>query len=227
LIGEFGLFLIVQLFNTYNKTFDVLSLETVKTGIGYIMNQFLFVAPTESLLFHILIPSLVIGLLYVYTERTVLKYDSEEFNQKLHSIEASISTKEEMVDYYRTTGQKKKLAEEKSNLNDLRQKKNELSRKERKARVTDKSLYGRSIYVAVIFAFAIILPNFIFGLYHWFNSDVDFFVFWTSGLGVLYLVSGCWFTFISLRYGWLACILTHAIHNSLTIIIVLLFMGLI
>jgi hypothetical protein len=227
IIGEFGLFLIVQMFNTYNKTFDVLSMEIVNTSIGYVINQFLFVAPTESLLFHILIPSLVIGLLYRYTEHKVLEEGIEEANKDIRALESDISTKEELVDYYRTTGERKKLANTKSDLEDLRIRKRQIEGKKREAKLSEPSIYGRIVYIVILFAFALIIPNFLFSSFHFFSSNVDFFIFWTSGLGVLYLVSGCWFTFIGLKYGIFACILTHAIHNSLTIMLVLFYAGLI
>jgi len=87
------------------------------------------------------------------------------------------------------------------------------------------SVFGRARSLVIFFVFGVLFSNFAFAVTHCLVSGIDFFVFWNSGLGVVLFVGGCWFSFIAIKYGWLSAILVHASYNSLTIIMVLMFMG--
>lgn len=224
--GLFGLFLIVQLMNS-GRTMSAMSMENHRDDFLYILNTFIFVAPSESIMFHIFIPALVMGIIVSYSRARVKEIYELTTRERLIMIEGEIKMKKEIIEIYESLKQKKYIAEERKELNSLLQEKNRLEGEIiERVRITEDSIFGRPASVAILIIFGIIIPNFVFASFHWFLSGIDDYVlFWTSGLGIIYFVGGCWFTFIGLRYGWLACILTHAFHNTMTILLVLAFTG--
>lgn len=79
----------------------------------------------------------------------------------------------------------------------------------------------------ILFLVFMFIKSFFFASIHCIvPQDIDFFRFWMSGLGVIYFVGSCWFTFVAYKWGWLSAILTHAFYNTSTIIMYLILLGL-
>ncbi|MGQ4875996.1 MAG: hypothetical protein ACP6IY_18165 [Promethearchaeia archaeon] len=237
LIGLIGLFLITRLFYT-QKTITAYSIQDYSKSIGYVVNQFIFVAPAESIFFQVFLPGIVAGLLIKYTKNYLHRIDQfGEFNGTknyyLNKIEDEIATEQFIIDYYKhahTTSQDRiNLAFAESRLSALQNEKRKLEKLPNEFHINLKSIFGRSENIAYFIIFGVIIPSFLFATMHWivqfYMNNLDFFIFWLSGLGIIYLAGGMWFTFIAFRYGWLAAILTHAFYNTSTIIMIILLGG--
>nr|MDO8118636.1 CPBP family glutamic-type intramembrane protease [Candidatus Sigynarchaeota archaeon] len=83
----------------------------------------------------------------------------------------------------------------------------------------NRLLFSKGQYLALVIVLCFIIPNFIFSSYHVFRSSYNLLDFWTSGMGFIYLGTGCWLTFVTLRFGWLPCILSHALINIISILL--------
>jgi hypothetical protein len=225
IFGVLGLFLLLQIFNSATRTFDALSLDYVSQNILYIANTFVFIAPSETILFHFFFQALILGSVLTYTKRTMDNNNYLTVNQQLEETEDKIYVVNNVIEIHKGYGNKEGIAKAQQRLNQLEQKKRKLKRDKKKIILTEKSIYSKFAYIVLILVFAIVFPNFIFAIFHWITSEIDFFIFWSSGLGVIYLISGAWMNFITMRYGWLAGILTHALHNSSQIILILIFTG--
>lgn len=219
--GLTGLFFFFYFF-TSAKTMDTMSYANTPSDIAYIINQFIFVAPTETLFFHVLIPALVSGAILYYTGRKLKKTSVLDIETELNKINAQISMQINRIDFYKTTN-KKQLSYETNLLNHLLKKKRSLELKTIKVNVQEKTLFGRLTNVVLLIIGGIIIPNIFFSLFHIFASNMDIYNYFLSGLFFIFLVAGCWFTYISLRYGWLSCVLSHALWNSLNVILILIF----
>nr|BDI55107.1 MAG: hypothetical protein [uncultured archaeon] len=223
--GLTGLFFFFHFF-TSAKTMDTMSYSNIPSDIAYVTNQFIFVAPTESLFFHVLIPALVSGAILYYTGRKLKKTSVLDIETELNKINAQISMQKNRIDFYRSSN-KKQLSYETNLLNHLLKKKRSLELKTIKVSVQEKTLFGRLTNVVLLVIGGIIVPNIFFSLFHMFASNMDIYNYVLSGLFFIFLVAGCWFSYISLRYGWLSCILSHALWNTLNVILILVFAGVI
>lgn len=219
--GLTGLFFFFHFF-TSAKTMDTMSYSNIPSDIAYITNQFIFVAPTESLFFHVLIPALVSGAILYYTGRKLKKTSVLDIETELNKINAQISMQRNRIDFYRSSN-KKQLSYETNLLNHLLKKKRSLELKTIRVSVQEKTLFGRSTNVILLYIFGIIVPNIFFSLFHIFASQLDIYNYVLSGLFFIFLVAGCWFSYISLRYGWLSCLLVHSLWNTLNVILILIF----
>jgi len=219
--GLTGLFFFFHFF-TSAKTMDTMSYANIPSDIAYITNQFIFVAPTESLFFHVLIPALVSGAILYYTGRKLKKTSVLDIETELNKINAQISMQKNRIDFYKTNN-KKQLSYETNLLNHLLKKKRSLELKTVRVSVQEKTLFGRLTNVVLLVIFGIIVPNIFFSLFHIFASQLDIYNYVLSGLFFIFFVAGCWFSYIGLRYGWLSCILSHALWNTLNVILILIF----
>lgn len=232
--GMMGLFLIFQLMNSH-RVMSAMSMEDHSSEALYILNTFIFVAPSESLMFHIFIPALVMGIIVSYSGKKTGQLIEYTNREELIKIESQIMAKEEVIKIYETlqeitrgAGKKaltKDIAKERSKLNSLKQKRTQrISQMSERVFISEDSIYGRPSSLIILIIFGMLIPSFIFASFHFYASGIeDYIVFWTCGLGTLYFAGSVWFIFIGLRYGWLSAVLTHAIHNSLTIILVIIF----
>lgn len=198
------------------RTLNILSNEFVELTLVQILNNALFVCPTESLLFHIFPESLV--LFYFLRKNRVLS--PTELDNRILELKNGIMVNETSANIHLANKDTKSYAKtqkiivkDKQELNDLeRQKTNEVKE-------TYKTLSNQQF---VIFLVSVVIFNVLFSSLHWFKSGLSFEVFWSSGLGFLYLVSGIIITMIGYRFGWFSAIASHAIYNSLVLFLVLL-----
>lgn len=223
--GLFGLLIMTRLFFTY-QVMSAMSTQTLSTDVIYIINTFVFIAPAESIFFHVFIPALVAGVLLSYSKRNIKRGYQIGVQEELSDINTKIYALEQIQVYVLKHGTKKELANIQIEMNDLKQQQLIIQKQEiERVFVSEKTLYGRSTTLVLFFLFGVILPNFIFATMHSIVPQIDFFLFWTSGLAMVYLAGGVWFCFISLRYGWFAGIMTHALYNTNTIILAIIFFG--
>jgi len=225
--GIGGLFLMTRFF-FQEIVMSAFSVASYNQEVSYIINQLIFVAPSESIMFHIFIPSVFASFVMVKTAKVLKRGYELDRNTELAILDA----KKEMltrleVFYKRTKKTIEELAEVEKELNSINTEIRTLSNEEALLEVDFKSVFGRvnSLYIFII---GCVVSNFIFSIMHWIvliPQGVDFFLFWTCGLGVIYLAGGFWFTFIAYRFGWVACILTHAIYNSQTLIVAMILFG--
>lgn len=219
------------------QTLSVVKLEyetkTIETWYQ-ILVQFIAVAPTESLLFHVVLPAMV---LYVIFSRKK-SINATEIEQQIDILQTKIQNENMALTFYQTQLLKPKLTAEQqvlikkdlgdnydfsialNNITSLNKQIKELEAIRNTPITPNSSMLTTSEWV--IFILANIAFNFLFSSLHWFNSGLDFRVFWASGLGLVYLLSGLVIFYVGYRYGWLAAILVHAINNSFGLIMVLI-----
>ena len=214
-LGVALLFLYANMF-TQMQTLNILGLEYQDLTSIKILNQFLFVAPTESLLFHVFLPSLVV--FYYLRKNQVLS--KEELDLKVNTLEIQINTKEDILRVYNLAQNTNEYARNIKEINKLKLK--ILTLKQSNSSVQSRKFSNRDFIFYLVYC---LLFNVCFSILHWFKSGLTFEVFWSSGLGFLYLSSGFILTLISYRFGWLSGVLAHAIHNSTTLLLITLMAG--
>lgn len=217
LLGFAGLFLFFQVLKPQSDTLSLLSLENQSNiTINKIFSQFLFVAPTESLLFHVFLPSLVILLFSIYNRR----YDRKEIisnieNLKLQRLKYTLES-----DIFENRNDKSNYQKSNTKVYEVEK----LIKKEQEK--LDKSKIDTSddltnTQVILFFLFTIVI-NMLFSFAHFFNSQLEISVFFNSGLFIMYLSAGTWLSFLSYRFGWLTGIIVHALNNSVPLILILI-----
>jgi len=221
LIGLIILFIVFQVMNS-GTTMSAMALENHSGEILYILQTFIFVAPSESLMFHVFIPALVMGMIASYSGKKVFQLQGLSVTERLVLKSAEIMAKQETVSIYENLGYKKKVARERAKLNKLNQERTEIVKEITDiVSVYEETIFGRPASVIILIIFGMILPSFVFASFHFFTSGLDDYVlFWTSGLGTIYFTGGCVFIYLNLRYGWLSAVLAHAAWNTWTIILV-------
>jgi hypothetical protein len=222
IIGIFGLFCFFNLFNQA-KTFEMLALENPTLIIESIVSQVLFVAPMESLLFHVFLPSLVLYIIYQSKKR----YDENEIRSQLLRFEIKRDYLVRENEVYRESNSKSKQ-------NKIQKTQTELFKVEKEIRKLTNILEnpilvqsGKSMTINnyVVYIVCVIAFQAIFSFFHWFNSPVSISVFFNSGSFFLYLSAGAWMGYLSYRFGWFTSIAVHAFNNCFTLILLLIQIG--
>lgn len=215
LFGVMLLFMFQNMF-TQARTLNILTNEYADLTIVQILNNLIFVAPTESLLFHVFPESLV---LFVFLRKNVV-YTEEELNDKISELNTQIMLSQTTSEIRKEFNQKTEYAKNMKELTNLKIKLAKLvHQKEIGIENTQKTISNQQF---IIYLFSVFAFNVIFAVLHWFKSGLTFEVFWASGLGFLYLSSGMIITLIGYKYGWIAAISCHAIHNSIILFLVFL-----
>lgn len=211
IIGVALLFLYANMF-TQVRTLDLMNLEYPTLTVNKILNQFLFVAPTESQFLHIFLPSLV--LYYFLLQNKVMS--QEEIDLEIRTINSQIEIYSDIANAQKDLGNLKKYAKKIEEINQKKLKKLKLESKT--PGVDSQKLSTQNFLIYLVYCFAI---NILFSCLHWFKSGLGFFIFWSSGIGFLYLSAGMILTLISYKFGWLSGVLTHAIYNSISLYLAL------
>lgn len=194
-----------------------------------IFNQVFFVAPTESLIFQIAIPGL--GLLATYYIYKHFKNKSKKSTvaDKIITLTMQQARIRELYNQAFQGGTKHVTYRGKSyslsmlsmqifNLDN--QIKIYQTQQLKESTISLSTLtYSKISYTALVVCLCFILPNVIFSSYHSIRSGISLLDFWITGRGFIYFGAGCWITFITLRYGWLSAILTHAGINIISILL--------
>ena len=218
-IGLAILYMMLQFMTGSTKTMSAYEYEYTDPAVLQVLNTFVFVAPAESIFFHILIPAFFLGWMYNRARKNLQRETLTIVEQKLEQINNKIDALEEVREIFpKGTKQRAMIV---YRLESLRRRKNKL----RRPVVLDKDFVFQDLNVYLLFYIVILGSNLLFSISHWVLSGVDFYIFWLSGLGIIYLVAGCIMTIIGWRYGWFSAILTHAIYNSLSIIMLALLAG--
>lgn len=225
LLGVGGIFFF---YNMLSTGLSVIEFQDTSILVK-ILNQVFFTAPTESLIFHVTIPGIsLLFAFYMYThfKKRNKRYLSENqiltlqlkqarlrelYNQALTYDSTEIEYKGQQ---YTVSG----LSTEIFNIdNDIK-----LAELEQQKDITislNTLIFSKVQYTIFIATFCVIIPNIIFSTFHSFRSQYNILDFWANGLGFIYLGSGAWLTFITIRYGWLPCILSHALINIISILL--------
>lgn len=200
-----------------------------------VLNQIFYVAPTESLIFHIVIPSIgIAGTYFAYqrfTKRNKIdRLDKELLNLNIRKVQfqelfrqLELKGGKGSVKYQGKSFTQSQLSLEINNI-DIRIQLKELDRSKEATITLNTLLLSKVQYLALTIVLSFVVPNIVFSTYHLLRSTSldtlwrDMLNFWASGIGFVYFSSGCWLTLISIRFGWLSCISSHALINIITIL---------
>jgi hypothetical protein len=237
--GLFALFITFNLF-TQDRTFELLSFESHPENVTMynVIVQLVAVAPAESFLFHIFIPSLCLYIIFI----GIARYNNQSIDISIKSLRNKIGKLELENQYYQIQLLKPKLDTEQKQMlmsKDLGDTTDYLNRLTEIQKLTNqvytlelsktKSIQFNSSKLTttqkISFYSICLISNILFSLMHFFNSQMDLRLFWSSGLGLIYVLSGCILTFISFRYGWFTGILVHALNNSWGLLMLLILGG--
>jgi len=215
------LFLSFSFLSGTNRTLDAYSLEHTEFAWQQILNNLIFVAPAESMFFHVFILSFALGWMYRRGMKNTRSLSEAMVQDQISKIDTQIETIELVKNAF-PKGRKEILLFSKQ-INELKGEKTNLGvnvRLRKDFMFQDLNSYALTYMI-------IILANFLFSVSHWIilAGTIDFFVFWLSGLGIIYLVAGCIITFIGWRYGWLSAILVHSLYNISQILMALMYSG--
>jgi len=212
IIGVALLFLFANMF-TQVRTLDLMNLEYPSLSSIKILNQFLFVAPTESQLLHVFLPSLVIYY-YLIQNRVLSK---EELDAQIRFISFEIENSNDIATAQKQTGNMKAYAAKIKEINNKKLKKYKLENIQ--PGIDSEKLTTQNFVVYLVYCLGF---NILFSILHWFKSGLGFFIFWSSGIGFLYLSAGMILTLVSYKFGWLSGVLTHAIYNTISLYLAIL-----
>lgn len=220
LLGILLLFMFQNMFVS-----QTVSLSSIKNEVGnpiliQIANYFMFVSPTETLLFQIFLPALI--LLYFFNKNRVLS--EPELIEKIDQCNTQISIYTAFTTYDVVKSQKKleQLANEKAKWQKLLKELN----LERELGLTPAKTKMTSIQF-LEYLLLVVIFNIGFGMLHFFKSgfypDISSFI--ASGLLAIYTCSGMIISLIGYKYGWISAILSHALFDSITLILVFVMSG--
>jgi len=218
-IGLATLFIMLQFLTGSSKTLSAYDYEYGEYVLLQVFNNFIFIAPAESLFFHVLIPSVALGWMYNRSKSNLEKEKIKIAEEKIKTIDYKLAALEEFQELVKK--EPKKLAYLKARKIYLRKRQRQLQRTVK----LDKDFLYQDFNLAMIFFGVILGSNFLFSMSHWVLSGIDPLIFWLSGLGIIYMVAGIIMTYTAWRFGWLSCILTHAVYNSATIIMLTILAG--
>jgi len=222
--GLMGLYLTTRLFYT-KPLMSIFSFAGIESSFGYLINQFVFVAPTENLIFFVFFMSVVISFIIYFTRKSKERIILENNKELLSYYDNQILKAQIKADIFQENKQIKQYAQEKVKIERYRRKKNEVkSRILSFVEITEKDIFGT--YRIWFFILVVIVSGFLFSSLHYPNSAAtDYTFFWLCGLGVIYFCAGLWFIYISFRYSWFAGIIVHVLYNSLSILMYITFVG--
>lgn len=225
--GTIVLFLLMRLFFTMSVV-QAYSAIDWSGDVAYLVNTFVFIAPAESIFFHIFYPALVAGAIRRYFKKKRAERIEISNRDMVLENELEIIHEKRRADVYKDLGYTRDYVATIEYIEVLEEEKMELQ-SEFDVNISEKMIFGRSVSSALFMGFGMIGGAFLFSIIHWIipyvTTGMDFITFWTCGLGIIFFAGGCWFIYIGIRYGWLACVLTHAIYNTSTIILVILVSG--
>lgn len=188
----------------------------------YIINQFTFTGPSETMMFHVLPYALTSGYIIYRTRAKRMERIEEKEQVDLIMRDGQVYQQQTSASILSMIGQPYGAAHAHADANNLQQQQFVYQLPVEIRINPEDAILGRRNAVIILFS-VITFANFIFATFHMFASGMDFFTFWNSGLGVVYWVAGMWMTYISIRYGWGAGVLTHAFWNSWMIILLIIF----
>lgn len=218
-IGLATLFIMLQFLTGSSKTLSAYDYEYGDYVLLQVFNNFIFIAPAESLFFHVLIPAVALGWMYNRSQKNLERETILTAEKKIEKMEFTIASLDEMQKL--VEDEPKKLAWIKARKLYYRRKQRQLKRTVR----LDKDFLYQDFNLAMLFYGVVLGSNFAFSMSHWVLSGIDPLIFWLSGLGIIYMIAGVIMTLVAWRFGWLSCILTHAIYNSATIIMLTILSG--
>jgi hypothetical protein len=210
--GVILLFIFQNLF-TQQQTLSVVANEVRTPTIIQLWTTGLFVAPSESLMFHVFLTSLVVA--YFLRKNRVLSV--EELEQKRQNLRIEITSLGNIAEINKNLGNSKAYAKTMQLLN---KRQIELVRLEKSSSAREPTTAAIAPAQFLILLLCITGFNVIFSCLHWFKSGLTFEIFWSSGLGFIYLSSGVIMSLISYRFGWASGVIAHALHNSLILALV-------
>ena len=215
--GIVGLFIFFNLFSQI-QTLEMLSFEYSNITTNRIISQFLFVAPTESLLFHVLIPSLYLFSIMYFNERNS--------NEKIRSKITELNIDNHLLESYSDSNLQYNQIIKKDNTDIYKNFTKSILKNKRNIRKLQKKLINDVILDSetkisnnqfIVYIVIVLLSNVIFATFHYFKTGLSLLDFWLYGIGLVYLGSGLWITFIGYRYGWMSAIMVHALNNAITL----------
>lgn len=224
-IGTGGIFFFYNVLSTGLST----SPFPDKNTFVKVLDQIFFTGSTESLIFHVVIPGLAMLCAYYIYRHFSRNRNENSIEKKIAQLEG---TRAKLQEIYQQT-----LTHNSNNLTYLGESYSTSqfrviifnigieievlkSRDATSSTITLNTLiFSKIQYTTFVIAFCFLVPNIIFSSFHSIRTNYDFLAFWGTGLGFVYLGSGCWLTFITIRYGWLPCILSHACINIISIIL--------
>ena len=230
LVGLAVLYLMTRLFTT-QQVVNAYSTMDISKDMMYVVNTFVFIAPAESLFFHIFYPSIIAGKLKSYSEKKRGETIDISRRDVLIDLELEKKHTERRLEKERVTGNKRNVEVTIAILNDIEQDLGKFENLEIQADLDEKSIFGRKNTSVLFIIFGVIAGNFMFAFSHWIipwimsDYTFDFFTFVSCGLFALYFAGGCWMTYVGIKWGWASAILVHAIFNVLTIMLVIATMG--
>jgi len=210
---------------TQQQVFDAFSAGGVGTEFVYIVNYFIFIAPAESMFFHVLWPSLVHGQIEHYYDKKDNKVVTATLREQLVYIELEKNYSKRYAEIAKRVGTKTDFAVAQAVISELEQEYESLVEEAGIATSGieysgDARVFGRRNSIIVYFIFAVFLGNFAFSCAHWIlpyvTYNLSFIDFWMCGLGMIYFAGGCWFTYVAKKWGWFSCVFVHATFNTLT-----------
>jgi hypothetical protein len=217
IIFVISLMFLVQNMFTQVITLDMIVMEysalTITTNS--IISQFLFVGPTESLMFQVFVPSF--GLMFLL-ERTILT--DPELNNKIVQSDTIIQTLQNLAAINQQLNQNNEYALVIQELNEEQKKNKKLKKESANGIKLSLPPERAAIYVVIV-----LISNFGFACLHYWKSGIDFTIFWLSGIGPMYLLGGLIISYGCYRFGWISGVLAHSIFNSILLILSLVMSG--
>lgn len=240
--GLIGLFFLTRMFLSYNCARAFSTVEMHSNGM-YALNTFIFIAPAETLAFTLLFSSFVIAVLQRYATPLREEYVQEDIYaipRRIKDLEEKVEMKHDDIQIWkslhgavvrdkkkktRKLNTHRKVAEINAEISQFNKKIRALKKIEVMAYTGPESIVGRPVYLVIFIVCGVILSSFVFASAHWIimADEIDYATFWLSGLAIIYFSGNCWFIYVGYKWGWFSAIMVHAIYNTSTILMVIIF----
>jgi hypothetical protein len=227
ILGVVILKLITMMFTP--QLLDAYSNADLSNDLTYIGLTFIFIAPAESLLFFVVFPGLVFGILLSRSAKTRKILYEQDRKLILAVIDIKIETYQKMAEIAKVQKNTKLFNFMQASIDYLQKRRRRKELREPVIYLQKKMVFGRRNPFILFGAFGVCLPAFLFSIIHYpmlaLSTGMDYATFWNCGLGTIYFCCGVFFILLAVSCGYQSSIQSHAVFNVLTIMLVLITLG--
>lgn len=219
LLGSAIMFLSFEFVTGSSQTLSAFDYEYSNSTWYQVLVTFVYIAPAESLFFHILFAAMFLGWMKQRSRKNLEIESNFVAEHEIVITKAIIKVLENMKNSLPKTD--KYIYERLQYESSISKYEQDLLELQNVNVIITKDFVFDDENTGILFYVVLFLINIIFSLSHFvpmIASGGDFYIFWLSGLGIIYLLGGVIISLIGWRFGWLSAVLVHAIFNVRTIL---------
>lgn len=226
ILGSAIMFLSFEFVTGSSQTLSAFDYEYSNSAWYQVIITFIYIAPAESLFFHVLFAAMFLGWAHERSEKNAEITSNYYAEHQITLNKAMIKVFENLRD---TLPPEEEYIRQKIQYQSLiSQYEQELIELQNITVVIDREFVFDDENTGILFYVVLFLINIVFSISHFIPmiaSGGDFYIFFLSGLGIIYILGGVIISLVGWRFGWLSAILVHAIFNTRTILMLSIMSG--